>query len=296
MASSAEAMKLKQLTFNNLVSKDRDAADDVDPDDKDIDDGKIASKEDITIFTDSFINHGENVKSINAQAANERQSKLDKEGLDTYNSNDLNAGPSPYPLPSKKQKKSEKKKSTMIQDAVPVKKAEEKKPEPNQNLVEKKEKPTKDEIDNTNAWAHAEQREQKEANKEAESLQTSGLTKDQKSEIFHQISKSAFSELKDDADPSRVPKTDEQIKADRMKTASEVEEQTIDLDKHTFSANELKDFTALTEQSSDTTKAKMDKAESDRKSKIGEKAETQEKKKNMYEELYDNKPIDVKSA
>lgn len=66
LLASTEAVKLKQLTFNNLVSRDRDAADEVDPDDKDIDDGKIASKEDITIFTDSFVNHGESVKSINA--------------------------------------------------------------------------------------------------------------------------------------------------------------------------------------------------------------------------------------
>jgi hypothetical protein len=66
LLATSSAVKLKQLTFNNLVSSDRDAADEVDPDDKDIDDGKISSKEDITIFTDSVINHGESVKSINA--------------------------------------------------------------------------------------------------------------------------------------------------------------------------------------------------------------------------------------
>ena len=82
LLATSSAVKLKQLTFNNLVSSDRDAADEVDPDDKDIDDGKISSKEDITIFTDSVINHGESVKSINAQAAGEKQAKLDKEGLD----------------------------------------------------------------------------------------------------------------------------------------------------------------------------------------------------------------------
>ena len=72
LMASTEAHKLKQLTFNNLSTKDRDAADDVDPDDKDIDDGKISSKEDITIYTEAFVNHGENVKSINAQAAQEK--------------------------------------------------------------------------------------------------------------------------------------------------------------------------------------------------------------------------------
>lgn len=81
-----------------------------------------------------------------------------------------------------------------------------------------------------------------------------------------------------------------------MKTANEVEAQTIDLDKKTFSANDLKDFTALTEQSSENTKAKMDKAEHERKSKTGEQVEVAEKKKNMYEEMYDNKPVDVKAA
>ena len=88
LLATSEAHKLKQLTFNNLISRNRDSADEVDPDDKDIDDGKISSKEDITIFTDSFVNHGENVKSINAQAASERQAKLDKMGVDTFNNSD----------------------------------------------------------------------------------------------------------------------------------------------------------------------------------------------------------------
>lgn len=88
LLATTEAHKLKQLTFNNLISRNRDSADEVDPDDKDIDDGKISSKEDITIFTDSFVNHGENVKSINAQAASERQAKLDKMGVDTFNNSD----------------------------------------------------------------------------------------------------------------------------------------------------------------------------------------------------------------
>lgn len=207
LASCTEAHKLKQLTFNNLSTKDRDAADDVDPDDKDIDDGKIASKEDITIYTDAFVNHGENVKSINAQVAQDKQNKLDHEGLETYNNNnEMSAsGPSPYPRPSQKKKKVEEK-SKMIQDAVPEKKTEEKKPEPKQILAEK---PSREEIDNTNAWAHAEQTQQKEAKKDAQDLQTSGMSKEQKSELLHQISNSAFNELKDDADPSRIPKTEE---------------------------------------------------------------------------------------
>jgi hypothetical protein len=185
----------------------------------------------------------------------------------------------------------------MIQDATPVKKVEAEKPAESKVSLIEKEKPTREEIDNTNAWAHADQLAQKEADKEVQSLNTEGMTKDQKSELLHQVSKSAFEELKDDADPTRVPKTEAQITEDRMKTAGEVEAQTIDLDKHTFSANELKDFTALTEQMSSNTKAKMDKAESKRKEKMGDKQEEAvPKKKNMYEELFDNKPIDVKSA
>jgi hypothetical protein len=204
LIATTEAHKLKQLTFNNLSTKDRDAADEVDPDDKDIDDGKISSKEDITIYTDAFVNHGENVKSINAQAAQAKQAVLDHEGLETYNNNDV-SGPSPYPRPS--QKKKAEKKSQMIQDAVPVK-VEEKKPEPKVSLVQAEKPVSKDEIDNTNAWAHAEQTQLKEANKQQD-LSTNGMSKDQKSELLHQISNSAFNELKDDADPSRIPKTED---------------------------------------------------------------------------------------
>ena len=70
------------------------------------------------------------------------------------------------------------------------------------------------------------------------------------------------------------------------------------MDKKTFSANDLKDFTSLTEQQSDSTKVKMDKAENARKGKMGEKGE-EGHKKSMAEELYDgsaNKAVDVKSA
>lgn len=115
LLASTSAIKLKQLSFNNLSS--RESPEDVDPDDKDIDDGKISSKEDITIFTDSFVNHGENVKSINAQAEGERQAKLAKEGLDTYNnSEEASSQSSPYPLPALKKEKKHKK-AKMIEDA-----------------------------------------------------------------------------------------------------------------------------------------------------------------------------------
>ena len=73
LLATTDAHKLKQLTFNNLSTVNRDSADEVvDPDDKDIDDGKIASKEDITIYTDAFVNHGENVKSIKAHVDEEK--------------------------------------------------------------------------------------------------------------------------------------------------------------------------------------------------------------------------------
>ena len=100
---------------------------------------------------------------------------------------------------------------------------------------------------------------------------------------MHQVSNSAFDELKDDADPSRIPKTEQQVVEDRNKEASEVEGQTIDLDKKTFSANDLKDFTSLTEQQSDNTKAKMDKAENIRTGKMGDKGSETPQKKNFYE-------------
>lgn len=301
LLASTEAVKLKQLTFNNLLSRERDAADEVDPDDKDIDDGKISSKEDITIFTDSFVNKGESVKSISAQAAKERKNKLESMGLDTYNNNEEQsaAGSSPYPLPAKKEKKKKEKKTKMIQDAIPQPKKEEApKTESKQNLVEKKpEIASKDEIENTNMWAHAAQTEEKNSAKDSEDLQTSSMSKSQKSELLHQVSNSAFDELKDDADPTRVPKTEQQLVDDRMKQAGEVEAQTIDLDKKTFSANDLKDFTSLTEQQSSETQSKMDKAENSRKNKIGEKTEDKlAKSKDMYEELYDNKSMDVLSA
>ena len=95
-------------------------------------------------------------------------------------------------------------------------------------------------------WAHADQKHKK--HEEEATLATESMSKAEKSELLHQVSASAFSELKDDADPSRVPKTEQQIENERAQQANEVEAQTLDLDKHTFGANDLKDFTALTEQ------------------------------------------------
>ena len=76
-------------------------------------------------------------------------------------------------MPAKKKEKKEKKekKSTMIEDAKPAaKKQEAPKKDANEKLINKPEKATREEIDNTNAWAQADATHEKDANKEADQL------------------------------------------------------------------------------------------------------------------------------
>ena len=47
-------------------------------------------------------------------------------------------------------------------------------------------------------------------------ISTEGMSKAQKSDLLHQVSASAFSELKDDADPSRIPKSQTDIEKERL--------------------------------------------------------------------------------
>ena len=57
----------------------------------------------------------------------------------------------------------------MIEDAQPAAKKEEApKKESNDKLINKPEKASREEIDNTNAWAQAEATHEKDANKEAD--------------------------------------------------------------------------------------------------------------------------------
>lgn len=71
-------------------------------------------------------------------------------------------------MPAKKKEKKEKK-SSLIEDAKPAAKAQEApKKDSNEKLINKPEKATREEIDNTNAWAHAEATHEKDANKEAD--------------------------------------------------------------------------------------------------------------------------------
>ena len=69
----------------------------------------------------------------------------------------------------------------MIQDAPkPEKKAEASKPEEKVVKVES-ERPSQDEISNTNAWAHADQTHKKEANLEESEMNMQAMSKEQKS-------------------------------------------------------------------------------------------------------------------
>jgi len=49
------------------------------------------------------------------------------------------------------------------------------------------------------------------------------MTMKEKNEMLHAVSDSAFSELADDKDPTRIPKTDEEIRKDRFADADSID-------------------------------------------------------------------------
>jgi hypothetical protein len=71
--------------------------------------------------------------------------------------------------------------------------------------------------------------------------------------MLHAVSNSAFSELADDADPSRIPETADQIKKDRMDDVNSIDANLASIEQKTFSAKDLNDFSAMSQQRADTT-------------------------------------------
>ena len=75
-------------------------------------------------------------------------------------------------------------------------------------------------------------------------LQTASMSKSEKSDLLHQVVNSAERENAEDSDPSLIPVSNTQIEEDRMKQASELDAQVMDLEDMQFKANDLKDFTS----------------------------------------------------
>ena len=77
-----------------------------------------------------------------------------------------------------------------------------------------------EEKENTAKWASVQDYSaiKNDTPQEYTNVQQSGkpMSKNEQSDLLHAVSDSAFSELADEADPSRIPKTAEQIKKDRM--------------------------------------------------------------------------------
>ena len=71
--------------------------------------------------------------------------------------------------------------------------------------------------------------------------------------MLHAVSNSAFSELADDADPSRIPKTDDEIKKERLEDADSIDKNLSEIEQKSFSAKELNEFSALESQNAKRT-------------------------------------------
>ena len=146
---------------------------------------------------------------------------------------------------------------------------------------------SEEENENTKKWAHATDDSFATVNQQIEigEIQTEKMSKQEKGQLLHQVVQSAQQEEQDAANPSQVPKTDEQLDSERKEQAEEIDSQVMDLEQMNFQAKDLKDFSSMTEKSA----GKSFKEREIPKKAEGSKQEEVAPKKNFYEQIYEQK-------
>lgn len=138
-------------------------------------------------------------------------------------------------------------------------------------------------MENTKAWANF-QEKKPEKQEVDDHIETGAMNKEEKSQLLHEVAKSALDEEQESKHPKPVEKTDEEIDEERRQTANELSENAIEVGNMSFSANDLNAFSALSSQRADKTFGNGSGANaSASKTQNGVKPP----RKDFYEELYD---------
>ena len=105
---------------------------------------------------------------------------------------------------------------------------------------------------NTNLWAHAKgDKQPSRQTMDIGDIETNKMNLQEKSLLLHNVAIGAERDLTEQVKTQK--NTEEEERADRYQQAEELDQQVIALDKMNFSAHDLNDFSALTNQRAETT-------------------------------------------
>lgn len=117
----------------------------------------------------------------------------------------------------------------------------------------------------------------------------------EKSALFHNVVKSAQKQIEEEANPKPAKVTEDDLHKDRIRTAEEIDQTAIDLEKMSFTAKDLNNFSSFAQQNAGKQFEERQQVEDKKSAKPAEK-KVEEKKpsKNFYEQIYDQKAQDTK--
>ena len=84
-------------------------------------------------------------------------------------------------------------------------------------------------------------------------IHTGGMSLDQKSNLLHSIANGAQADIDEEEHPSEKPLTPEQVVSEREKTAEQVDQEAIALEKKDFSSDDLSAYTKMADQNGQVT-------------------------------------------
>ena len=111
------------------------------------------------------------------------------------------------------------------------------------------------------------------------------MNKEEKSQLLHDIAKSAEDEVLESRHPKPAEKSEEEVDSERKEQANDLSDNAIEIANMSFSAKDLKDFSALSAQSASKT------FEQPKSGTEAAKAGSNVKppRKDFYEEIFDKK-------
>ena len=117
--------------------------------------------------------------------------------------------------------------------------------------TDKEAKEHEDEMMNTNLWANAkDEKNPVQMHQDVGEIEVNHLQLKEKSELLHKITLQAEKELHEQEKSKVAQKTYDEEKKERYAQAEQVDQQAIDLDHMSFSAQDLNTFSAIADQQS----------------------------------------------
>jgi len=227
----------------------RSHKDDIDADDKDIDDGPFKNEKDVQVFQQAFVNGGQSVKSIQNEQKKEQDAIKDKEAAQ----NQMGDVPLPNIAKNLAQRQGvdttpvnqvlNKDNSDVSQQAKASMAKQKSSFVISSNNMPEKEK------ENTQDWAKAKLSDNV-APSDSEVETDSKINMSDKNAVFHQIVANAQQAVDNEANPKPYKKTEADFHQDRLNASEEIDQSAIDLEKMQFNGKDVNAFASMTQEQS----------------------------------------------